>query len=94
MIGGSRSLVSFHMSIRVISTYNIIYSFNSPCKRERRPEIASSTPPLAIVHRDEKQAVFCACAHLARKIQTRSKVTCIMSFFMSNTSVRVFKKCF
>ena len=52
MIGGSRSLVSFHMCIRVISTYNIIiYSFNSPCKRERRPEIASSTPPPAIVPR-------------------------------------------
>ena len=51
MIGGSRSLVSFHMSIRVISTYNIIYSFNSPCKRERRPEIASRTPPPAIVPR-------------------------------------------
>ena len=35
--------------IRVINTYNIIHSFNSPCKRERRPEIASSTPPPAIV---------------------------------------------
>ena len=50
MIGGYRSLVSFHMSIRVISTYNTIHSFNSPCKRERRPEMASSTPP-AIVPR-------------------------------------------